>query len=58
MQKNTYYIEARNREIISRNFLQTITMRKAASMVLHVASLTMNWPRRRNEDEGIRNGGS
>lgn len=24
-------------------------------MVLHAASLTMNWPRRRNEDEGIRN---
>ncbi len=30
-------------------------MRKAASIVLHVASLTMNCPRRRNEDEGIRN---
>ena len=55
LQKNTYYIEARNGEIISRNFLQTITMRLAASMVLHAASLTMNCPRRRNEDEGIRN---
>ncbi len=30
-------------------------MRLAASMVLHAASLTMNCPRRRNEDEGIRN---
>ena len=55
LQKNTSHIEARNREIISRNFIQTITMRKAASIVLHVASLTMNCPRRRNEDEGIRN---
>ena len=55
LQKNSYYIEARNREIISRNFIQTITMRLAASMVLHAASLTMNCPRRRNEDEGIRN---
>ena len=55
LQKNTYYIEARNRENISRNFIQTITMRLAASMVLHAASLTMNCPRRRNEDEGIRN---
>ena len=55
LQKNSYYIEARNREIISRNFIQTITMRLAASMVLHAASLTMNCPKRRNEDEGIRN---
>ena len=30
-------------------------MRLAASMVLHAASLTMNFPKRRNEDEGIRN---
>ena len=30
-------------------------MRLAASMVLHAASLTMNCPKRRNEDEGIRN---
>lgn len=30
-------------------------MRLVASMVLHAASLTMNCPRRRNEDEGIRN---
>ena len=29
-------------------------MRLAASMVLYAASLTMNCPRRRNEDEGIR----
>ena len=39
---------------ISRNFIQTITMRLAASMVLHAASLTMNCPRRKSEDEGIR----
>ena len=30
-------------------------MRSAASMVLHAAFLTMNCPRRRNEEEGIRN---
>lgn len=30
-------------------------MRLAASMVLRAASLTMNCPKRRNEDEGIRN---
>ena len=39
---------------ISRKYILTTTMRLAASMVLHVASLTMNCPRKRNEDEGIR----
>ena len=39
---------------ISRNFIQTITMRLAASMVLLVASRTMNCPRKKNEDESIR----
>ena len=39
---------------ISRNFIQTITMRLAASMVLHAAFLTTNYPKRRSEDASIR----
>ena len=54
LQKNTYYIKARNGEIISRNFIQTITMRLAASMVLHAASLTMICPQKKGVDAGTR----
>ena len=46
--------QERQNQSICHNFIRTITMRWAASTVLHVAFLTMNYPKRRSEDASIR----